>query len=169
MAQRDDQRGPRAVETAEAEVKVLFDTSVLVIALTPALPGHSAAYRWLAAAVAGRIDGIMTWHGFAEAWSVLTRLPIKPPPSPLAVSESLESLQKVIMRRPLDGRTYLEASRRCVERGLRSGAIFDALHVVVGERERAHALVTANVKDFERLAGPLSPRIVSYEAAVERQ
>lgn len=149
-------------------MKALFDTSVLVPALTPSLPGHAPAYTWLAAAIEGRIKAIMSWHAFAEAWSVLTRLPLKPPVSPAAVEESLSSLEKVVQRRPLDGRAYLTASRRCAERGLRSGAIFDALHLVCAERERADAVVTANVKDFERLLTPSSPRIISCDTPVER-
>jgi predicted nucleic acid-binding protein len=149
-------------------VKVLFDTSVLVPALTPALPGHAAAYRWLSAAVTGRIEGIMSLHAFAEAWSVLTRLPIKPAPTPEAVGESLASLEHAIERRPLDGRAYLAASRRCAERGLRSGAIFEALHLICAERARADAIVTENVQHFERLREETSPRIISCENPVRR-
>jgi predicted nucleic acid-binding protein len=149
-------------------VKVLFDTSVLVPALTPALPCHAAAYRWLSAAVSGRIEGIMSWHAFAEAWSVLTRLPIKPALAPAAVQESLASLENVIERRALDGRAYLAASRRCAERGLRSGAIFDALHLICAERARADAIVTENVQYFERLREEASPRIISCEDPVGR-
>lgn len=147
-------------------MKVLLDTSVLVPALTPALPNHAAAYEWIAAARDGRVDAIMSWHAFAEAWSVLTRLPLRPPPSPLAVEESLASIETIVRRKSLDGRSYLAASRRCAERGLRSGALFDALHLICAEREGARAVITDNVKDFERLVVPDGPRIVSMRSRV---
>jgi predicted nucleic acid-binding protein len=38
-----------------------------------------------------------------------------------------------------------------VERGLRSGSVFDALHVVCAERAGADLIVTNDVEDFERL------------------
>ena len=48
-------------------MKVAFDTSVLVPALTPALPAHAHAYAWVRAAVDGRLQGVMSWHAFAES------------------------------------------------------------------------------------------------------
>jgi predicted nucleic acid-binding protein len=144
-------------------VKVAFDTSVLVPALTPALPEHAAAYAWVRAAAERRLQGVTSWHAFAESWAVLTRLPIRPPPSPAVARASLASLAKAIRRLPLDGATYEAAIDRCVERGLRSGAVFDALHVVAAERAGADVLVTNDVDDFERLVVAGSPRIVACE------
>lgn len=149
-------------------MKVAFDTSVLVPALVPPLPDHDAAYAWVRAAQEGRFDGIMSWHAFAETWSVLTRIPnLRPAPTPAAARESLASLEKVIRRRPLGAAAYQAAVDRCVERGLRSGAIFDALHLICAENEGADVLVTANLDHFERLAVTGGPRIVSPAASVE--
>jgi predicted nucleic acid-binding protein len=149
-------------------MKVAFDTSVLVPALVPALPGHAAAYAWISAAADGRIDGIMSWHAFAEAWAVLTRIPnIRPAPTPGTARDSLMSLEKIIRRRPVDARTYEAAVDLCVDKGLRSGAIFDALHLICARREQADGFVTGNLRDFQRLAGDADPRIVSTETSVE--
>lgn len=60
----------------------------------------------------------------------------------------------------LDADAYREALKISARRGLRSGAIFDALHYVVAAAENADALVTFNRKDFERLASEGKPRIV---------
>ena len=109
----------------------------------------------------------MSWHAFAETWAVLTRLPIKPAPTPTAASDSLASLRKAIRCLPLDERAYVAAVARCVDRGLRSGAIFDALHVVCAERARADVIVTANVSDFERLVVSGGPRVVSCATSPE--
>jgi predicted nucleic acid-binding protein len=146
-------------------MKVAFDTSVLVPALTPALPAHAAAYAWVRAAADGRLQGVMSWHALAETWAVLTRLPIKPAPSPAAARDSLASLRKAIRRLPLDGGAYEAAVARCIDRGLRSGVVFDALHVICAERADVHVIVTADVGDFEQLVVSGSPRVVSCDAS----
>jgi predicted nucleic acid-binding protein len=148
-------------------VRVAFDTSVLVAALAPALPAHASAYAWVRAALGRRIEGFMSWHAFAETWAVLTRLPITPAPTPATARDSLASLRKFVRCRPLDASAYEAAVMRCVERGLRSGAIFDALHVVCAERGKADVLVTADVADFQRLADGDALRIVSHDVPPE--
>jgi predicted nucleic acid-binding protein len=149
-------------------MKVAFDTSVIVPALVPALPMHSAAYAWIRAAVEQRIEGSMSWHAFAEAWAVITRIPnLKPAPTPATARDSLSSLQKAVRRSPLGPRVYQAAVERCVERGLRSGAVFDALHLVAAERQGAQLFVTANVRHFERLASDESPRILPPDTPPE--
>jgi len=55
---------------------------------------------------------------------------------------------------------YRQAMRRCAERGERSGAIFDALHLVAAEASQSEALITLNPADFERLAAKHGPRII---------
>jgi predicted nucleic acid-binding protein len=55
---------------------------------------------------------------------------------------------------------YRQAMRRCAERGERSEAIFDALHLVAAEASQSEALVTLNPADFERLAAKHGPRII---------
>jgi predicted nucleic acid-binding protein len=148
-------------------MKVAFDTSVIVPALIPALPEHARAYAWLRAARDKRIEGTMSWHAFAEAWSVLTRIPIRPSPTPAAARDSLASIEKVVRPRPLDAGAYRAAAQRCVDQSLRSGAIFDALHLISAESERAEVFVTANVADFERLIVAGSPRLVGLGVAME--
>jgi predicted nucleic acid-binding protein len=148
-------------------MKVAFDTSVIVPALMPALPEHERAYPWLRAAHDRRIEATMSWHAFAEVWSVLTRIPVRPTPTGALARDSLASIEKVIRPRPLDTAAYRAATERCVEQGLRSGAIFDALHLVSAESERADVFVTANVADFERLITKASPRIVGLDVALE--
>jgi predicted nucleic acid-binding protein len=148
-------------------VKVAFDTSVLVPALIPALPAHAAAYAWVRAAAEGRVQGVMSWHAFAESWAVLTRLPIRPAPSAATARDSLASLRKAIRRLPLDGADYEAAIDRCVDRGLRSGAVFDALHVLCAERAGADLIVTNDVEDFERLVVAGGLRVIACDTPPE--
>lgn len=56
--------------------------------------------------------------------------------------------------------SYLAATERCASRGLKSGVVFDALHLIEAERTGADVLLTFNPSDFERLATGAKPRIV---------
>jgi len=141
-------------------VKAAFDTSVLVAALVAAHPKHDRAIRWVRAAAEGEIEAECSWHAVAETWSVLTRLPIAPPISPELARAALERLGRHIPPAPLRDTVYRGAIERCAERGLRSGAVSDALHLVAAEQSGADVLLTFNAADFTRLATGSSPRIL---------
>jgi predicted nucleic acid-binding protein len=141
-------------------VKVCFDTSVLVPALVSPHPFHARALRWVQAAASDEIQGVMAWHAVAETWSVLTRLPVSPPVGARAAEQMVERLTEHIRPLAMTAVLYRQAMRRCAERGERSGAIFDALHLVAAEASQSDALVTLNPADFERLAAKHGPRII---------
>ena len=56
--------------------------------------------------------------------------------------------------------SYLAATERCASRGLKSGVVYDALHLVEAERTNANIFLTFNPGDFERLSVGPKPRIV---------
>lgn len=141
-------------------MKVCFDTSVLVPALVSPHPFHARARCWVEAAAREEIQGVMGWHAAAETWSVLTRLPISPPVTARAAEQLVERLIQHIRPVAMTSALYRKAIRRCAERGERSGAIFDALHLVAAEVSRSDVLVTLNPADFERLSSENGPRIV---------
>lgn len=141
-------------------MRVAFDTSVLVAALIEPHPRHARALPWLEAVVAGRLTGECSWHALAETWSVLTRLPIEPSVSPAVAGLAVERLASHLKPRELAGDDYLAAMRRCCEHNLRSGALFDAVHLIAAERSGTDALLTFNAADFERLAAASGPAIV---------
>jgi predicted nucleic acid-binding protein len=140
--------------------KLAFDTSVMVAALVEPHPFHLRALRWIEAVTAGRAEAECSWHAAAETWSVLTRMPLEPPIAPALAEVAIDRLLKKIEAVEIDGETYRAALRRCSERGLRSGALFDALHLVSAERRKVDAFVTFNRVDFERLVADGSPRLV---------
>jgi predicted nucleic acid-binding protein len=75
-------------------VKVLFDTSVLIAALVVSHPQHAACFPRLKAAQSKQIQGFISTHTLAEAYSVLTRLPFSPaslPNKPKASSQIFHS------------------------------------------------------------------------------
>jgi predicted nucleic acid-binding protein len=140
--------------------KLALDTSVMVAALIEPHPFHQRALRWIEAVAGGRAKAECSWHAAAETWAVLTRLPLEPPISPALAEVAVDRLLKMIEPVEIDRDAYRVALRRCSERGLRSGALFDALHLVVAERRRVDAFVTFNRADFERLLADGSPRLV---------
>jgi predicted nucleic acid-binding protein len=123
-------------------------------------PSHARAYRWLEEAISGRVQAECTWHAVAETWSVLTRIPLHPAISPALAEVAIGRLLDRIEPVELTGEMYGVALRRCAERSLRSGVLFDALHLACAESREAAAFVTLNPSDFERLRIDSSPPIV---------
>lgn len=141
-------------------MRLAFDTSVLVALLVEPHPSHARTLPWFEAIHEGRATGECTVHALAETWSVLTRLPIEPtisPPMAVVALEDLASMLKVV-EVGADG--YWRAMGRCSERNLRSGALFDALHLISAEQTGAEAFVTFNPGDFHRLTNGDLPEIV---------
>lgn len=141
-------------------MRLALDTSVLVAVLVEPHPLHRRVLPWLEAIESGEVGAECSTHALAETWSVLTRLPIEPAISPTMAAVAVERVAELVRVVELDAALYRCAIRRCSERGLRSGALFDALHLVAAEATGAEAFVTFNPGDFERLAADASPRLV---------
>ena len=58
-------------------MKVALDTSVIVAGVIEAHPHHTRWLGWWLRAHRN-IERIASWHAYAEAWAVLTALPIEP-------------------------------------------------------------------------------------------
>jgi predicted nucleic acid-binding protein len=141
-------------------MKVAFDTSVLVAAVLSTHRDHARAVVWLSAVTAGALDGVLSVHALGELWSVLTKLPVSPPISPRMALEAVNELLTRFEAEPLTVQIYRDALDRCASKGLRSGAIFDALHLATAEAAGAAALLTFNEREFARLSVTGSPPIV---------
>ncbi|MEO7328042.1 MAG: type II toxin-antitoxin system VapC family toxin [Minicystis sp.] len=141
-------------------MKIVFDTSVLVAAVLATHRDHARAVVWLTAVSEGRVDGVVSVHGLGELWSVLTKLPVVPPISPTTARQVIEDVLAQFEAVPVTVQICAEALDRCTSKGLRSGAIFDALHLATAESIGATALLTFNERDFLRLAATESPPIV---------
>lgn len=146
-------------------MRVLFDTSVVVPALVGSHPRHARSLAWLAAVSRGKAEGVMSWHGMAEAWAVLTRLPLQPAISAATARLLLERVERAVSLRGPDRKIYQGALERCVSLGLRSGAVFDAIHMVTAEAASAEVLLTWNVQDFLKLGTSARVQIVTPDSA----
>ena len=142
-------------------MKAAIDTSVLVAAHLATHPSHGEAMDWMNAVAAGRAEGMVTLHALAEVWSVLTKLPIHPRIDPASARMVVGEIATIAQVTALTHAMYFQALDRCVSQGARSGAVFDALHLIAAERAGADVVLTLNEKDFVRLAHPTGPRILA--------
>jgi predicted nucleic acid-binding protein len=138
-------------------MKVFFDTSALVTAIVDQLPNHAAAlacYRRLAQPRRGP-KAVCSTQVLAECYATLTALPlprrIQPAEATRLIEENFLVHLDVV---PLSAADYKVVLTRVTTLGMRSGAIYDALHVRCAERAGCDRIITYNVTDFERLAPP---------------
>ena len=133
-----------------AEVRTLFDTSVLVAALVDQLGSHEAAFRALQRYTSGENDGLCSTHALAECYATMTALPVARRVSPeearLLIEDTVERLAVV----SLAANDYLAVLGDVAALGLSSGAIYDALHAHCARKERVDQILTYNLVDFER-------------------
>jgi predicted nucleic acid-binding protein len=140
-------------------VRVALDTSVLVAAVVEDHAHHERAVWWLG--TGDPLERSASWHAYAETWAVLTALPLEPRVTGEVAAAVLNRLARVVRFVPCTKAVYTAAVGRCAARSLRSGAVYDALHLVTAEAEAADLLLTFNMGDFTRLAEPDSPRVLA--------
>jgi len=137
---------------------VAFDTSVLVASVLAHHPSHAFAWPWVEAVDQGKIEGTLAVHALAETYSVLTKVPGGLTPRDAA---ALVCRLPSIFRLSTAGTVlYTDALLRCASRGLKSGVVFDALHLLDAEQAGADIFLTFNASDFTRLAVESSPQVV---------
>jgi predicted nucleic acid-binding protein len=132
-------------------VKVLFDTSVIVPALVQTHPFHGICFPWLQRAELCQIQGYLSTHSLAEAYSVLTRMPIKPKPSVDQVAQSLMDLLVYFEAVSLEQADYRSVIQRITALNLPGGVIFDGLLAQAALKGGVDTLLTLNPRDFNRL------------------
>ena len=140
-------------------MKVLFDTSVLVAAFIVSHPRHSICLPWLQQVQKKEIDGYLSTHTFAELYSVLTRLPVKPSISP-AIAQSLinENLSSFLAI-PLTADDYREAISVMVRLNLPGGGIFDTIIAQAALKAKADIILTLNPNHFTRLGDSIAQKV----------
>lgn len=138
---------------------VAFDTSVLVASVLLHHPSHALAWPWVEAVDQGKLEGTLAVHALAETYSVLTKVPGGlTPPDAAALVCRLPS----IFRLAAAGTTlYTDALLRCASRGLKSGVVFDALHLIDAEQAGADIFLTFNAADFLRLSNDAGPKVLT--------
>ena len=136
-------------------MRTLFDTSVLVSAVTDQLVNHEAALDALVRYAHGEHEGYCSTHALAECYATLTALPLRtrivPAEAIMLVEENILAKLSVI---DLSVDDYRNVLRRVAKRGLTSGAIYDALHMDCAHRLAVDQILTCNVSHFDRFQVP---------------
>jgi predicted nucleic acid-binding protein len=140
-------------------MKALFDTSVLVAAFEVSHPRHSVCLPWLQRVQEKKIDGYLSTHTFAELYSVLTRLPVRPPISPAIAQRLIDENLHLFTAIPLAANDYQKAIACMVRLNLPGGGIFDALIAQATLKAEVDVLLTLNPSHFTRLGEDLAKRV----------
>lgn len=140
-------------------MKVLFDTSVLVAACEVSHPRHDVCLPWLQQAQEKEIDGYLSTHTFAELYSVLTRLPVRPAISPAIAQRLIDENLHLFVAIPLTADDYPQAIACMVGLNLLGGGIFDALIAQAALKAEVDILLTLNPSHFTRLGEDLAQRV----------
>lgn len=134
-------------------MKVFFDTSVLVAALIEDHPHNSQAAALLLEAKNRTVQAVISAHGLAETYAVLTRAPLKPRVHPAEAWQMLEASilahVKVVALHPAE---YHQVIRGCSLGGWTGGAVYDALHIQAAQAAACERLYTFNLREFRMLA-----------------
>lgn len=132
-------------------MKVLFDTSVLVAACVGSHPEHARCRSWLARALGGEVEMVVSTHTLAELYATLSGLPVRPRIGPSnarrLVRENVERHAQLVALSATDYRAVLDLA---AETHLAGGVVFDALIARAAEKARVDHLLTLNPRDFER-------------------
>ena len=133
-------------------MSVLFDTSVLVTAVVDTLPNHPPALAYFQTYSEHRSEAFCSTHALAECYATLTALPL---PVRIQTGQASFIIRENFLKRlsivELTAQDYREALRRVTERGLVSGAIYDALHLQAALRAGCRSLATYNLNHFQQL------------------
>ena len=140
-------------------MKVLFDTSVLVATFEVSHPRHGVCLPWLQRVQVSEIDGYLSTHTFAELYSVLTRLPVRPPISPTIAQRLIDENLNLFVAIPLTADDYQQVIACMVGLNLLGGGIFDALIAQAALKAGVDILLTLNPNHFTRLGQDLAKRV----------
>ena len=136
-------------------MRTLFDTSVLVPAVTDQLGNHEAALDALHRYTQGEHEGYCSAHALAECYATLTALPLRtrivPEEARTLVEEDI--VGKLVITE-LAADDYQSVLRWVADLGLASGSIYDALHMHYAQKVGADQVLTYNVWHFERFQLP---------------
>jgi predicted nucleic acid-binding protein len=134
---------------------ILFDTSVLVAALSARHPEHAPSFEPFQNVIAGKVKGCFSTHALAELYSVMTGHPswrISPSDMEQVINQLLRSFDVV----SLSSRDYQVALSRLTKLSIPGGGIYDALHAQAALKSKADVLLTLNKKHFLRLGADIT-------------
>jgi predicted nucleic acid-binding protein len=142
-------------------MKVYCDTSVLVAASISIHPHYVQSSALLEQIRTGKLDAVISTHGTAEFYAVLTRAPLTPPVFPSEALRILESILAYFHVAEISAAQYAAVLRSAAETGLAGGRIYDALHLATATSNHCERIYTFNLRHFLQLAPQLQNIICS--------
>lgn len=131
-------------------MRVFLDTSVLVAAFWGDHPQHLPSIALVKTAT--RMKAFCAAHSVAEVYSVMTRLPVKPPiPAEQALLFVREIRERFSVVALTDGE-YFATVERLAANGLAKGYIYDGLIMTAAAKSEASAIYTWDIDDFKRVS-----------------
>ncbi|MBI2336689.1 MAG: PIN domain-containing protein [Deltaproteobacteria bacterium] len=132
---------------------ILIDTSVMVAATLKEHRHHQASFALIKKVMDGKIKGYLCSHSLAEAFAVLTAMPIQPRiSSELALELMQNNFAKNFSIIELKKADYFAAMARVCKTALKGGILYDALIVQAALRMQIPSLYTWNIQHFGHLS-----------------
>lgn len=143
-------------------MKIYCDTSMLVAASIASHPHHAPSVELLKLIRGKRHEGVISAHGTAEFYAVLTRAPLSPPIYP---SEAWRLLDENILPHfnvaTLSTAQYAAVLRQASQKGWTGGLVYDALHIAAAVNNQCKRIYTFHLRRFSQLAPDLGNVICS--------
>ena len=134
-------------------MKPLLDTSVLLAGRVGTHPKHASASPWLKKVRRREVQGVIAAHSIAEAFAVLSSLPVSPRITP---STAWTLLERSVLARcqavSLSASNIQQVVRKISRQGLAGGIVYDALIAEAASKAHAECIVTLKPADSQRVA-----------------
>jgi predicted nucleic acid-binding protein len=141
-------------------VTLLFDTSVVIAALSRPHARHAVARPWMDAVVDGRVGLVLSAHSIGELYAYFTAVrEIAMPPGDAARMIRTDVVDRARVR-TLPALSYVRLLGKLGGLDIRGGAVYDAIHAEVARREDVDGILTINTKHFLRVWPDDTDRII---------
>lgn len=143
-------------------MNVYLDTNVVVARLVNGHVHQVNAISLFEQVQSRRWTPVISAHGLAEIYSVLTRTPYRPRITP---AEAWQMIEDNVLPRfeieTLNRSEYSHVIRDFAAQGWTGGLIHDALHIATARKAQCSRIYTFDVTHFRQLAPDLLDRILA--------
>jgi predicted nucleic acid-binding protein len=141
-------------------VNVYVDTNLIVARAVIDHQHQADAIRLFREIRSHRWKPVISAHGLAEIYSILTRAPFLRPISPAEAGDIIrQNIVPHFQIEPLSRADYLSIIQNCALNHWPGGRIYDAVHIHAARKAKCARIFTMNIEEFRRIAPDLRDRI----------